>query len=317
MGNVVASKAFLPPYPSYDEQMATLVWATSKLGDRIPCTYWAHARPRFTILFSHGNAEDIGQLNDWLGYMCRTFSVNVLSYDYRGYGLHPGVPTEASCYADVEGAYDLLTKEFKIPPSRIILYGRSIGSGPTCYLGQRLCALARAQSRPSSWLSPSMFCRGVPSGDDDSDPMSAMLPAGFVLQSPIASAIRVVSTTLAMLPVDIFVNVNRIGKIEIPTMIIHGTDDEVVPYWHGTELYAKAGNPYKGAGHNNVECDFMAPLLSALQAFFVHLEAQRQEDEQQESRKRGKKKVEDTDSDDSDDSDDSGEDNENETNQDD
>ena len=35
------------------------------------------------------------------------------------------------------------------------------------------------------------------------------------------------------------------GKIDIPTMIIHGTDDEVVPYWHGTELYAKAGNPYK------------------------------------------------------------------------
>ncbi len=51
-----------------------------------------------------------------------TDQVNVLSYDYRGYGLHPGVPTEASCYADVEGAYDLLTKEFKIPPSRIILY---------------------------------------------------------------------------------------------------------------------------------------------------------------------------------------------------
>jgi hypothetical protein len=43
MGNVVASKAFLPPYPSYDEQMPTLVWATSRLGDRIPCTYWAHS----------------------------------------------------------------------------------------------------------------------------------------------------------------------------------------------------------------------------------------------------------------------------------
>lgn len=49
--------------------------------------------------------------------------MSVLSYDYRGYGLHPGVPTEASCYADVEGAYDLLTKEFNIPPSRIVLYG--------------------------------------------------------------------------------------------------------------------------------------------------------------------------------------------------
>jgi hypothetical protein len=89
----------------------------------------------------------------------------VLSYDYRGYGLHPGVPTEGSCYADIEGAYDYLTKELKIPASRIILYGRSIGSGPTCYMGQRLTTLARAQSKPSSsWLSPSMFCRGVPVG---------------------------------------------------------------------------------------------------------------------------------------------------------
>jgi pimeloyl-ACP methyl ester carboxylesterase len=35
------------------------------------------------------------------------------------------------------------------------------------------------------------------------------------------------------------------GKIDIPTMIIHGTDDEVVPYWHGTELYSRASNPYK------------------------------------------------------------------------
>lgn len=139
----------------------------------------------------------------WFGDGNGIGQVNVLSYDYRGYGLHPGVPTEASCYADVEGAYDLLTKEFKIPPSRIILYtniivisalsacsaltltplvslstpldfryGRSIGSGPTCYLGQRLCALARAQSRPSSWLSPSMFCRGVPSGYIDTYPVT-------------------------------------------------------------------------------------------------------------------------------------------------
>jgi hypothetical protein len=69
----------------------------------------------------------------------------------------------------------------------------------------------------------------------------------------------------------------------------------------------------EGAGHNNVECDFMAPLLSALQAFFVHLEDQRREDEQNESRKRGKKKVEDSDTD----SDYSGDDNENETKQDD
>jgi fermentation-respiration switch protein FrsA (DUF1100 family) len=35
-------------------------------------------------------------------------------------------------------------------------------------------------------------------------------------------------------------------------MIIHGTDDEVVPYWHGTELYSRASNPYKVRALNAV-----------------------------------------------------------------
>lgn len=51
--------------------------------------------------------------------------ISVLSYDYRGYGLHGGVPTEPSCYADIEGVYDYMINELKIPPARIILYVHS------------------------------------------------------------------------------------------------------------------------------------------------------------------------------------------------
>jgi pimeloyl-ACP methyl ester carboxylesterase len=275
--NIVASKAFLPPPSSYDEQLETLVWATSSLGDRIPCIFLPHHSPRFTILFSHGNAEDIGQINEWLAYISRLFSVSVLSYDYRGYGLHEGEPTESSCYADIEAAYGLLTQEMGIPASRIILYGRSIGSGPTCYLAQRLCEKARP--RVSAWSM--LMCSGPNFTDETDAALAFQLPAGLILQSPIASAIRVVSKGLAMAasPLDIFPNINRIDKILIPTLIVHGKVDEVVPYWHGAELYAKAARGYKllsleYAGHNNIESDFSKDLCNCLGEFLQYLASQ-------------------------------------------
>jgi len=245
----------------------------------VPCTYWKHRQARFTVLFSHGNAEDIGQMNDWLAYLSQTLRVSVISYDYRGYGLHQGIPSEGSCFADIEAVYGFLTTEEKIPPNKILLLGRSIGSGPTCYLGHLLSTQARARLNRSWWGMPSFFCSTGTLTRDDNEHLAAsdMLPSGFILQSPIASCIRVVSNTLAMLPaVDIFVNVSRIGKIDIPTLIVHGSHDEVVPYAHGAELFAKAATPYKlvtleGAGHNNIECDYMDEFLAALNEFIEHL----------------------------------------------
>jgi len=222
--------------------------------------------------------------------------VSIISYDYRGYGLHEGVPTEPSCYADIDGVYEMLTNDRRSPPQRIILYGRSIGSGPTCYLGQRLSALAHPDR---SWFTMPLLCHGTHADDDSELPSPSLLPSGFILQSPIASAIRVVSNILAMLPIDIFTNINRIAKIDIPTLIIHGTNDEVVPYVHGCDLYNRARRPYKvlfafipcfiqaqfsphpiqlvsleGAGHNNIEADYMKQLLAEMHEFLCHLEMQ-------------------------------------------
>jgi hypothetical protein len=63
----------------------------------------------------------------------------------------------------------------------------------------------------------------------------------------------------------------------------------------------------EGAGHNNVECDYMASLLTALQAFFVHLESRRREEEERQERS-GKDKKGHTDADTDDSSSDDNED---------
>ncbi len=70
----------------------------------------------------------------------------------------------------------------------------------------------------------------------------------------------------------------RADKVDSPTLIIHGTADEVVPYEHGRELFEKAGRPWKfasleNAGHNNIECDFMDDLLSTLRSFLDFLDS--------------------------------------------
>ncbi|CAN0447435.1 unnamed protein product, partial [Scytosiphon promiscuus] len=66
--------------------------------------------------------------------------VNVLAYEYSGYGKSEGTVSEDNCYADIRAAYDYLTTQKKTPPKQIVLYGRSLGSGPTCQLAEELAA---------------------------------------------------------------------------------------------------------------------------------------------------------------------------------
>jgi len=83
--------------------------------------------------------------------LARILCVNIFAYDYTGYGLSRCVsdhavhsnettaaqPSEAMCYRNIEAAYNYLRYERKIPASSIVLYGRSLGSGPSCYLARK------------------------------------------------------------------------------------------------------------------------------------------------------------------------------------
>ena len=259
MGNAIVKKfAFLPPPVSYTETYPT-DWIpkgeTAKEG-RIPAVFVQQCRRALpiTILYSHGNAEDIGQLGDWLNHVATSLSINVLFYDYSGYGLNQpsdgdvhsnaSSPCESFCYRDIEKCWKFLVDVKHIPPHCVILMGRSIGSGPTTFLAEKLSH------------------KRIPFG-------------GLVLQSPVASCVRVVSTALSYVPfTDMFSNIHRIGSVAQPTLIFHGERDQVVPYAHGVDLWSKTQKSSQwrfvslpNAGHNDIEANCYEILLATLSEF--------------------------------------------------
>jgi len=74
----------------------------------------------------------------WLKCLSRRLNVNILAYDYTGYGESDGEPSEEACYADIDAAYDHLITFRNLDPKQIVIYGRSVGSGPATYLAAKL-----------------------------------------------------------------------------------------------------------------------------------------------------------------------------------
>nr|BAN64547.1 hypothetical protein [Babesia bovis] len=109
MGNILNTVVFHPPMPSYSFDDPHLHMFPTKAGHKIAAYYVKHRTARFTILYSHGNAEDIGDVACSLMNRIAKWNANVFLYDYSGYGLSEGVPSEHNVYMDVEAAYDYLT----------------------------------------------------------------------------------------------------------------------------------------------------------------------------------------------------------------
>jgi fermentation-respiration switch protein FrsA (DUF1100 family) len=210
---------FAPQPPAYTWQTPFITNIGSQ--EKPLAAYWHPAsNATVTILHSHGNAEEINDLADIFELLVQT-NINVLAYDYPGYGLSAGKSTEQGCYQSAETAYAFLTQKKGIPPENIIVLGRSLGSGPACYLAEKY-------------------------------PVK-----GLILESAFISAPRVV-TRYRLLPRDPFPNVDRIKRITCPKLIIHGTKDPVIPFWHGQKLYdISSGERYfygiQGGGHNDLQ----------------------------------------------------------------
>lgn len=210
---------FLPPAPQYADADGILKLPTAA-GERISALYLPNPGADYTILFSHGNAEDLGIVRPLLPAL-RDLGFAVLAYDYRGYGTSEGRPSERASYQDIDAAYEYLTRRLGLSPHRIILYGRSVGAGPAVDLAARQSV------------------------------------AGLVLESPFTTAFRVL-TRVPLLPFDKFRNLAKIPRVGCPVLVMHGLADEVVPVAHGQRLFAAAREPKQalwvpGAGHN----DFM------------------------------------------------------------
>jgi hypothetical protein len=124
--------------------MPTGLVLRTKDGNEIPVRF-LNLGYDYTIMISHGNAEDIHRVEDWaITHFIRYVKANILIYEYTGYSTFKKNPSEKFIYSDAEAALWFLQDCVKIPLSRIILYGRSLGSGPSCYLASKyptICGL--------------------------------------------------------------------------------------------------------------------------------------------------------------------------------
>lgn len=196
-----------------------------------------------TIMFSHGNATDVGCMRDHLVDMAQQLKVNVCCYDYTGYGLSSnfGKPTVTDVMADCEAVYEWLYKTHGVQESEVILYGQSLGSGPTLHL-----ALHHRVR-------------------------------GIVLHSGLMSGLRVIRHIDDTNWFDIFKNVDNVKKVQSPVFVIHGTMDEEIPIHHGYGLHDAAAVKYEpwfveGAGHNNIEVHWRQQFFARMRKFLTWLD---------------------------------------------
>ncbi|XP_034674821.1 alpha/beta hydrolase domain-containing protein 17C-like [Vitis riparia] len=120
--------------PLADDSSLDVLLVNTKCGNKIVVFYPRNPYARLTLLYSHGNAVDLGQLYDLFVQLKVNLRVNLMGYDYSGYGASIGKPGESNTYADIEAVYECLETEYGVSQEDLILYGQSIRSGPTLHL---------------------------------------------------------------------------------------------------------------------------------------------------------------------------------------
>jgi len=170
------------------------------------------APARGTVLFCHGNAGNISHRLD-TARIFLDLGLDVLLFDYRGYGRSEGRPSEKGIHLDTAAAWDWLTRERGVPPAEVVVAGRSLGGAPAARLA------ATAAPPPRALILESVFS-SIPD----------MAAAHYPVYPPWLSRIA--------LPTARFVR-----DVHVPLLVIHSRDDEIVPIRLGEKVFAAANEP--------------------------------------------------------------------------
>ena len=245
MGSLITNILFMPPLKVHDEDQDTDNDATltTSHGSQIQVKSYIKNRNYLYMLISHGNAEDIYGVYEWVSKILVNFvNVNIVMYEYTGYGLNQENFScrEQYCYNDADAVYDYMVNTLNINPNRIVIFGRSLGSGPSCYLAEK-----------------------YPVG-------------GLILNSGFMSVFRVVFKFRWTLPGDMFPNIDRIKNVKCPVCIVHSIKDEIVPFYHAKEMYKNAKNKFQplfldGTSHNSID-KISDDVYKHMQKFFKYID---------------------------------------------
>ena len=191
-------------------------------------------KPVCKIFHCHGNGEDLGMVYPLLDAL-RKSGFDVFCYDYPGYGFSAEKPTEKNLYLSAETAWKCARERFGFAPENTVLSGFSLGSA----------AALHVSTLEKGWR-------------------------GAVVMGGIAQGGMVV-LPINIVPWKILDNESKIRQFNSPLLLLHGSDDNIVPFRNAKANFAAANEPKKlfrleGCRHNDIFAspEFWAELLAFL-----------------------------------------------------
>ncbi|MDP2989412.1 MAG: alpha/beta hydrolase [Kiritimatiellota bacterium] len=210
-------------------------------GVRLAGWYVPCAEARGTVLMCHGNGGNIGDRLHPIS-LFHELGLNVLIFDYRGYGESAGKPSEAGTYQDARAAWQYLVDKRSMPPDKIVVFGRSLGGAVAAWLAERVA------------------------------------PAALILEATFTSIPDMGAKIYPWLPIRLlsryrYDTLARMERIHCPVLIAHSRDDEMIPFEQGRRLFAAAREPktfFELTGnHNEGEVLTSPAYRQALDAFLT------------------------------------------------
>ncbi|MBI2320942.1 MAG: alpha/beta hydrolase [Chloroflexi bacterium] len=222
------------------------VWLTASDGVRLHG--WFVPGPRDLVwLWLHGNGGNISHRVENIAFIQRRLGASVFIFDYRGYGLSEGRPSEDGLYRDADAALAYLRIRPDLDARRVVLFGRSLGTAVAVDLAARERVL------------------------------------GLILESPLTSIPGLARALYPFLPLEPLLRTRydalaKIGRVAAPLLVIHSRDDEVIPYQQGQALFAAAREPKRlytltGARHNDTYLRGGDGYWQALDGFLASLQS--------------------------------------------
>jgi fermentation-respiration switch protein FrsA (DUF1100 family) len=177
------------------------------------------------ILLCHGQTGNVATTTrpEYYAY-ARATGVNILAFDWRGFGTSTGTPSEAGLYRDATAAYGYLRDSLGVPADRIVIFGHSLGTAPAIELATRVPAAG-------------LIVEGGPTSvRDRGQEVYPWFPIRLAARSD-------------------FNSIGRIASVTMPILFMHATRDARIPFAHGQRLHAAATAPkrlvaLKGEHHN-------------------------------------------------------------------
>ncbi|MCK4667760.1 alpha/beta hydrolase [Candidatus Dependentiae bacterium] len=187
------------------------VYIKTSDGINIHAWYIPADGSRATILFCHGNAGNLSHRLDTIRIF-HELGLNVLIFDYRGYGKSHGNTTEKGTYLDALAAWDYLIHKKNIQSSQIIIAGRSLGGSVGAWLAKE------------------------------------KKPRGLIIESSFTSVPEMGQKIYPFFPIKLLSRFkyntrDYIQEIECPIMIVHSRGDNIIPFQFGEELFKSAKDP--------------------------------------------------------------------------